>query len=54
MKWTADLIIAVILLAGCFALLFTGIDGEVKTILVMAGGWCFGRAYSQRTGGKEK
>lgn len=50
MKWTADLIIAVILLVGCFALLFTGIDGEVKTILVMAGGWCFGRAYGQRTG----
>jgi len=49
MKWTADKITAVILLCGCFALLFTGIDGEVKAILTLAAGWLFGGAYVERT-----
>lgn len=50
MKWTADIIIALVLIVGCLALVFTGIDGEVKSILTMAAGWCFGSAYLQRTG----
>ena len=49
MKWTPDLIIAVILVVGCLALLFTGIDGEVKSILTIAAGWCFGSQYQART-----
>ena len=49
MKWTADIIIALVLIVGCFALLFTGIDGEVKSILILAAGWCFGSVYIQRT-----
>lgn len=49
MKWTPDLIIAVLLIVGCFALIFTGVDGEVKSILTMAAGWCFGSVYIQRT-----
>jgi len=48
MKWTPDLIIAIILIVGCFVLICAGIDGEVKSILTMAAGWCFGSAYMQR------
>jgi hypothetical protein len=47
MKWTPDKITAVILLCGCFGMLFTGIDGEVKAILTLAAGWLFGGAYSE-------
>ena len=48
MKWTPDLIIALMLVVGCFALLATGIDGEVKSILTIAAGWCFGSQYQAR------
>ena len=50
MKWTADIIIALVLIVGCLALIFTGINSEVKSILTLAAGWCFGSAYLQRTG----
>jgi hypothetical protein len=50
MKMSWDIIIALVLIVGCFGLIFTGIDGEVKSILTMAAGWCFGSAYLQRTG----
>ena len=53
MKWTPDKITALVLLCGCFALLFTGIDGEVKSILLIAAGWLFGGAYTERKKGKE-
>lgn len=45
MKWTPDLIIALVLIAGCLALVFTGIDGEVKSILTLAAGWTFGSQF---------
>ncbi len=48
MKWTPDLIIALVLIAGCLALMFCHIDGEVKSILTMAAGWCFGSQYQAR------
>lgn len=48
MKWTPDLIIALILILGCFGLLVTGIDGEVKSILTLAAGWAFGSQYVAR------
>ncbi len=48
MKWTPDLIIALILVIGCFILIATGLDGEVKSILTIAAGWCFGNAFQQR------
>ena len=48
MKWTPDLIIALVLIVGCFVLLGLGIDGEVKSILTMAGGWVFGSQYQVR------
>ena len=47
MKWTPDLVIAVILIVGAMILLVLGIDGEVKSILTMAAGWTFGRTYKQ-------
>ncbi len=48
MKWTPDLIIALTLVLGCFILIVLSIDGEVKSILTIAAGWCFGSAYRQR------
>jgi len=48
MKWTPDLIIALVLVVGCFALIATGIDGEVKSILTLAAGWAFGSQYQMR------
>jgi len=53
MKWTPDLIIALILVLGCFALIGTGIDGEVKSILTLAAGWAFGSQYQARRLKKE-
>lgn len=55
MKWTPDLIIALVLIVGCLVLVFTGIDGEVKSILTLSAGWVFGSqfvALKQSRGGK--
>jgi len=54
-KWTPDKVLAAILLIGCLALIATGIDGEVKSILAMAGGWLFHASYATRgnNGNKE-
>ena len=40
-----DEVIAIILVIGCLGLIFTGIDGEVKSILTIAAGWAFGRSF---------
>jgi hypothetical protein len=48
MKWTPDLIIALVLIVGCLALMFFGINGEVKSVIVMAAGWTFGSQYQVR------
>jgi hypothetical protein len=45
MKWTPELIIAIILILGCLGLILSGIDGEVKSILTLAAGWTFGNQY---------
>jgi len=54
MKWTPDLIIAIIIVVGCLLLLGLKIDGEVKSVLTMAAGWVFGSQYQTRRakGGK--
>lgn len=52
MKWTPDKITAMILVVGCFVLLFTGINGEVKSILAIAAGWLFGGAFMERMAAK--
>ena len=48
MKWTPDKITALVLVVGCLGLIFTGIDGEVKSILTIAAGWLFGGAFIER------
>lgn len=48
MKWTSDIIIALVLIVGCLGLVFTGIDGEVKSILTLAAGWAFGSQFQER------
>ena len=48
MKWTPDLIIALVLILGCFGLLAAGIDGEVKSVITVAAGWAFGSQYQSR------
>jgi len=48
LNWTPDKITALTLLIGCLVLVFTGIDGEVKSILTLAAGWLFGSAFADR------
>ena len=48
MKWTPDILIAFNLVIGSMILLIMGIDGEVKTILIMAAGWTFGSGYVRK------
>lgn len=43
-----DQLTAIILILGALALLFTGIDSEVKSILTVAAGWLFGSTYQKR------
>lgn len=54
MKWSPDKITALILLVGCLALRFTGIDGEVMSILTISAGYLFGVGIAERKkqGGK--
>ncbi len=52
MKWTPDMVIALVLITGCFALIATGIDGEVKSILTLAAGWAFGSQFQARRASK--
>jgi len=54
MRWTPDKITAMVLVVGCLVLIFTGRDGEVKSIPTMAGGWLFGTGYAEiKKGGKK-
>ena len=48
MKWTPDLLIALIIVVGCFLLMAFRIDGEVKSILTVAAGWVFGSQYIKK------
>jgi len=48
MKWTPDVIIALVIIVGCFTLIGCGIDSEVKSILTVAAGWAFGSQYQAR------
>jgi hypothetical protein len=48
MRWTPDTIIGLVLVVGSLALLFCGIDTEVKFILGIAAGWVFGAQYQVR------
>jgi len=48
MIWTPKLIISLVLIVGCLGLLFLGIDGEVKSMLLIASGWAFGTEYKAK------
>lgn len=48
MKWTPDLIIAIVIVVGCLVLIGLKIDSEVKSILTVAAGWIFGSQYQVR------
>lgn len=48
MKIEFDQIIALVLIVGALVLIFTGIDGEVKSVLTLAAGWAFGSGYQAR------
>jgi len=54
MNWSPDKITALVLVAGCLALVFTGIDGEVKAILTISAGYLFGVGIAEKKqqGGK--
>lgn len=43
-----DFGIPAMLIAGCLFLIATGIDGEVKAVLLMAAGWCFHSGYTKK------
>ena len=47
-KWEPDHVAAVLLLVICCVLLLCGINGEVKSILVMASGYLFGSRTQAR------
>lgn len=45
MKWTPDLIIALVIVIACTVFLARGIDSDVKSILAIAAGWAFRSGY---------
>ncbi len=48
MKWTVDKLTALILICSCIALIATGINTEVKSILAMAAAYLFGTSLVER------
>jgi uncharacterized membrane protein len=50
MCWTPKFVIALVLIVGCLVLMVFHIDGEVKSVLLMAAGWSFGTQYQARKG----
>lgn len=48
MKWTPDAIGCLIIIAGGLGLKFTGIDGEVWTLVLAAFGWLLKGQYDER------
>lgn len=52
MKWTPDAIGCIIIIVGGLALRFTGIDGEIWTLVLAAFGWlCKGQHDIRKKGG---
>ena len=49
-----DEAVALVLVIGCLALLGLGVDGEVKSILVMAAGWAFGSGFMRMRNNKRR
>jgi hypothetical protein len=53
LKWTVDKLTALILVCSCIALIATGIDSEVKSILTIAAGYLFGAGVTERRASKK-
>jgi hypothetical protein len=45
MKWTPDIVIAILVVVICGILMGLHINGEVKGVFSLAAGWAFGRGY---------
>lgn len=48
MKWTVDKLTALILICSCIALIASGINTEVKSILAMAAAYLFGTSFVEK------
>ena len=48
--WTPELIIVAMILVGCFIMIATGINGEVKSVFVMACAWGIRAAFGKAKG----
>ncbi|MBU2249584.1 MAG: hypothetical protein KKD77_22750 [Gammaproteobacteria bacterium] len=48
MRWTPDKLTALVLVCSCVALIATGINSEVKSILGMAAAYLFGSTIGER------
>jgi len=48
MEWTVDRLTALILICSCVALIASGKDSEVKSILTVASGYLFGTSIWER------
>lgn len=53
-SWTPDKVCAGILIVGCLALVASGIDGEVKSILTIAATYLFYTGYVAVRAKREK
>jgi len=49
----ADVLAAIVLIICCTVLIACGFNGEVKSMLGMAAGWCFARGYKAVKADKE-
>lgn len=49
-----DTLIPLVLIIGAFTLIAFGIDGEVKTVLMLAAGWAFRAQYTRHSIAKRK
>ena len=48
MKWTPDKFTALILVCSCVALIASGLNSEVKSILTISAGYLFGVGVQER------
>ena len=48
MKISFDQIIALVVICIAGGLMFSGMDGEMKSILTLAAGWALGSGYQKR------
>lgn len=52
MNWTADKVIALVVIIGCFVLMAIGVDSYTKQVLGIAVTWLLGSTYTTLGGVK--